>query len=240
MVVEKLRGRLERGRVDDSQQVVQPGRLADRLVEPANSQGGNLASRRMGVEDDRVAGRQHVDCVGRQGRQAVCDRGDCPDDSERRVVGEGQSVVPAGVVGAQVLDARNQRDRLLELGDLVIEPADLGLFQLSSAQLVGPVNTDSPDAVDGLLAVGQTAAPELLEGRSGRLDGGIDGGEYTEVPCRMSGRLAVAGDGPVAHLGQDLLNHVADQIFSHLHGRYRCKEGPVGLVVSCRSEREGG
>ena len=149
-------------------------------------------------------------------------------------------MVPAGVVGSQVLDAGNQRDHLLELGDLVIEPADPGLFQLSSAQLVGPVNTDSPDAVDGLLAVGQTAAPELLEGRSGRLDGGIDGGEYAEVPCRMNGRLAVAGDGPVAHLGQDLLNHVADQIFSHLHGRYRCKEGPVGLVVSCRSERAGG
>src|SRR5208337_4263950 len=129
-----------------------------------------------------------------------------------------------------------ERDRLLELGDLVIEPADPGLFQLGSAQLVGPVNTDSPDALDGFLAVGQTAEPELLEGRPCRLDGGIDGGEYAEVPCRMSGRLAVAGDGPVAHLGQDLLNHITDQLFSHLHGRYRCKEGPVGWMVSCRSE----
>src|SRR5208337_2542558 len=128
-----------------------------------------------------------------------------------------------------------QRDRLLELGDLVIKPADPGLFQLGSAQLVGPVNTDSPDALDGFLAVGQTAAPELLEGRPG----GIDGGEYTEAPCPMSGRLAVADDGPVAHLGQDLLNHITDQIFSHLHGRYRCKEGPVLLMVSCRSEFAG-
>jgi len=106
-------------------------------------------------------------------------------------------VVPAGVVGSQVLDAGNERDRLLELGDLVIEPADPGLFQLGSAQLVGPVNTDSPDALDGFLAVGQTAAPELLEGRPGGIDGGIDGGEYTEVPCRMSGRLAVAGMAPL-------------------------------------------
>ena len=79
----------------------------------------------------------------------------------------------------------------------MIEPADLGFFQFGPAQLIGLVNTDASDAVDRLLAVGQTAAPKLLEGRPGRLDGSIDGGEYAEVPRRMSGRLAVAGDDPV-------------------------------------------
>ena len=43
-------------------------------------------------------------------------------------------------------------------------------------------------------------------------------------------------EGAVSHLRQDLLNDVTNQIFSHLHGRYRCKEGPVGWMVSCRSE----
>ena len=42
VVVEELRGRLERRRVDDRDQVVEADRLADRLVEPADALGGDL------------------------------------------------------------------------------------------------------------------------------------------------------------------------------------------------------
>ena len=57
LVVKQGRRRFERRRVDDREQVVDADRLADRLVEPADALGGDLAARRVGVEDDGVARR---------------------------------------------------------------------------------------------------------------------------------------------------------------------------------------
>ena len=71
-----------------------------------------LASRGMGVEDDRVAGGQHVDRVARERRQAVRHRRDGADDSEGDVVGQRQAVVARVVVGSEVLDPRHLRNRV--------------------------------------------------------------------------------------------------------------------------------
>ena len=64
---------------------------------------------------------------------------------------------------------------------------------------------------------------------SAAVDGGVGRREDAQVPGRPALRLAVGRSGPVAHLGEHLLDHAADQIFGHLHGRYRYEEGPVGF-----------
>ena len=75
-----------------------------------------------------------------------------------------------------------------------------------------------PDALDGLVAVGERAS---LERRGTRLAPRARRRRPSRTPRGFpttSVRFAVGHDGPVAHLGQDFLDHVADQVFGHLHG----------------------
>ena len=198
----------------------------------------------MGVEDDRVARGQHVDRVAGERGQAVRDRRDRADDAERDVVGQRQAVVARVVVGAQVLDARHHGDGVLKLGDLVVEPADLGLFELEPPELLGLVDTDLADALDGLAAVGERPALERLERRLRRPSPRRPPSRRRRgCPTSRDGALPLVRDGPVPHLGQDLLDHVADQIFGHLHGWHRCvlKDGSVRIQrpdsadIGCRT-----
>ena len=71
--------------------------------------------------------------------------------------------------------------------------------------------------VDGLLAVGQRARAERLEGRLGRGDGGVGRRDRRRALPDGFGR-AVRGRRAAAHLGEDLLDDAADQVFGHLHG----------------------
>ena len=113
------------------------------------------------------------------------------------------------------------RDGVAELGDLVVEPADLGLLELQPAEFLGLLDADLADAVDGLLAVGERPGAERLEGRVGRQHGGVGRGKTPRLPDGRVG-FAVARRSPVAHLGEDLLDDAADQVFGHLHGGHRC------------------
>ena len=61
-------------------------------------------------------------------------------------------------------------------------------------------------------------ALERLKGRFGRSHGVIHRREDAQVAGRAGRDLAVGRSGPASHLGEDLLDHVADQIFGHLHG----------------------
>ena len=178
-----------------------------------------IRARGMGVENDRVARGQHVDRVAGQRRQAVSDRRDRADDAERDVVGQGQPVVARIVVGAQVFDARDDGDGVLELGDLVVEPADLGLFQLEPPELLGLVDADAADALDGLACDRRAAGSGTPETRPRPL--GRRHRPWRKRPGFPTGGTGLCrwiGRGPAAHLGEDLLDHVADQVFGHLHG----------------------
>ena len=115
-----------------------------------------------------------------------------PIDAERGVVGQGQAAVARVVLGAEVLDPRDPGDRVAELGDLVVEPADLGLLELQPAELLGLLDADLADAVDRLLAVLERAGAERLEGRVGRRDG-VVGRRRRRPGCPMAARgLAIA------------------------------------------------
>src|SRR5262249_40192081 len=113
---------------------------------------------------------------------------------------------------------RDQRNRLAELADLVIEPADLGLLELEPTQFLGLIDADLADARDRLAAILQRPGLEHLERGVRSPDGIIDRGEDPEIARGSTRGLAVAQDGPVPHLEQHFLDHVADDVFSHLHG----------------------
>ena len=180
---------------------------------------GDAGAAGVRVADQGVAGGQHVDGVAGQRRQRVRHRRDDADDAERGVFLQGDAVLAAEGFGAQELDAGDAVGDDLELLDLVLEPADLGLFQFLAAELLGLVDADLADAVDGLAAVVQAAAPRTAAGRRPRRRRRSSTSSKTPRRRPWRGRcsrrrLAVA----VAHLGQDLLDHVADQVVGDLHG----------------------
>ncbi len=128
-----------------------------------------------GVEDDSVAGGKHVDGVAGEGGEAVGDGRDGADHAEGGVVGERQAAIAGGVVGAEVLHAGDRGDRDVQLRDLVIEPADLGLFEFLATEFLSLLEADPLDELDGTVAVAERSAAEGLKGRLGGGDGGLDG-----------------------------------------------------------------
>ena len=127
------------------------------------------------------------------------------------------AVLAAEGVGAQELDAGDAVGDDLELLDLVLEPADLRLFQFLAAELLGLLDADLADAGDGLAAVFEAARLELALRLGGGGDGGVDVVE--DAALRGRGRCRRRGGGlAVAHLRQHLLDHAADQIIGDLHG----------------------
>ena len=147
----------------------------------------------MGVEDDGVAGGEHADGVAGQGGQAVGDGRDRAYDAEGRVVGEGDAVIAGVAFGAQVLDAGDGGNGVTQLGDLVVEAADLGFLKFSAAEFLGVFDADLADAGDGPGAVFEGAGTEDAEGGLGRAHGVVDRGVDAGGAGRaVVGRLAVA------------------------------------------------
>ena len=76
-----------------------------------------------------------------------------------------------------------------------------------------------PDAVDGLAAVGQRPrSGTAAKAASAAATASSTVAKTPRLPDGRDAALPLPRDGPVPHLGQDLLDHVADEIFSHLHG----------------------
>ena len=95
------------------------------------------------IADQGVAGGEHVDGVAGQRRQRVRHRRDDADDAERGVFLQRDAVLAAERVGAQELDAGDAVGDDLQLLDLVLQPADLGFFQLLAAQRARPARCRS-------------------------------------------------------------------------------------------------
>jgi hypothetical protein len=88
------------------------------------------------VEDDGVAGGDDVDDVAAERGDGMRDRQNGADDAERRVLLQGDAVVAAHAVRLDPLDAGHELHDL-QLLDLVLEAADLGLLELELAPLGG-------------------------------------------------------------------------------------------------------
>ena len=148
-------------------------------------------------------------------------RRDRADDSERRVIREGQPTVAGVVVGPEVFDARHARDGVTELADLVIEPANLRFLELGPTELLGLLDADLADAVHGLATIVERPGPERSKRGLGCRNGVVRRGKDAKVARRPRCGFAIAQDSPVAHLGQHFLDDVADDVFGHLHGGHR-------------------
>ena len=97
----------------------------------------------------------------------------------------------------------------LELLDLVLQPADLGLFHLHRAQLDALVDGDAADVADDPPAVFQRAARELLEGLAGGGHGLVDAGELAEPALQST----VGGPlGPGGPIGPQATDHLFDDV----------------------------
>ena len=151
-------GRFERRLGDDADQVVDAQVAVDRLVEAPHAFGRDALAAGMRVDDQRVAAGDHADRVAGDRGQRVRDRRDRADHAERGVLDDRQAVIAAEHFAAQELDARRPLAERLELFDLVLQPADLGLFHLHRAQLDALVDGDAADVVDDPLAVFDASA----------------------------------------------------------------------------------
>ena len=76
-------GRFEGRLGDHRDQVVDPDFASDRFIEAANTFRGDSFPRRVRVDHHRVATREHADGIASDRRQAVCNRSDRADHTER-------------------------------------------------------------------------------------------------------------------------------------------------------------
>ena len=209
-MIEDLAGRFERRLVDDRDQVLHSGRLVDCPVEAADSFAGDPRPDGMRVEDDRVAGRQHAHHVAGQRRQRVGDGRDRADHAERGVLGHGQPVV-AAVASHLRNSIPGTSLTILQLLDLVIEAADLRLFEFQPAQLVGLLIANPIDASDGLGPIGQRPVAESLEAfrRGGHRI--VDRAEH--APIAVGVAVTAVRCSSASQLGEHLLHHLPDGLF---------------------------
>ena len=80
---------------------------------------------------------------------------DCANDTERRVFFQRNAVVAAARVGAEPVHPWHQFDQT-QLGDLVVETADLGFFKFNLAPLLGVLLSHRLDDFLNLAAGGDT------------------------------------------------------------------------------------
>ncbi len=173
-MVEDRLGAVERRLFDDRDQTVDADGLVDRLVEKLRAFASDPGGAGMRIEHDGIAGCEHVDDVPGQRRQRMRDRRDRPDDAEGGVLVQGDAVATAEGIGTQRLDARHALGTDYELVDLVFQPADLGLFQLLTTQLLRLVFANAANAIDSFPALVEIARFELLLRLAGRGHGIIN------------------------------------------------------------------
>ena len=91
---------------DDANQVINSNLGMDRLVETTNPFGRDFLAAGVRIDNDRVATGNHVDRITSDRWQRVGYRCDRPDDSERSVFDDRQTMVAAENLAFHELDAR--------------------------------------------------------------------------------------------------------------------------------------
>ena len=135
----------------------------------------------------------HAHGVAGERGQRVGHGRDGADHAEGGVLDHRQAVVAAEDLAAEELDAQRPLAQRLELLDLVLQPADLGLFHLHRAQLDALLDGDAADVADDAAAVGQRHGREPLEGLAGGGHRRVDVGEQAEAAL-----LAAVAPAPAA------------------------------------------
>ena len=98
--------RLQRRFRDDADQIVDPHITMDGLVESAHAFGRHSFSAGVRIDDQAVAGRNHVHRVARDCGQRVGDGRDRPDHAKRCVFDDGQAVITTEDLALHEFDTR--------------------------------------------------------------------------------------------------------------------------------------
>ena len=152
---------------------------------------------------------------------------DGADHAEWGILGHGQPVVAA--------DASHFRNSMpgtsltmLQLLDLVIEPADLCLFEFQPAQFVGLLIANLVNAGDGFATIGQGGVAELFEALVRGAHGVVD--RLEDAPIAVLASAVAAGRArPTSQLGKHLLDNLPNGLFVGLDHR-----GPFICSSLCR------
>ena len=139
----------------------------DRLVESANSFGSDFLATRVRIHHERIAASDHTNGVAGDRGQRMGHRRDGPDHSERSMLDDCQTVVPAETLRFEELDSRGLFTEGFELRNFVFESSDFGLIHFHRAELNAIVDGDTSDMVDDAAAIGDRAFAELFERGSG-------------------------------------------------------------------------
>ena len=171
-------GRFVGRRNDERDQVLDPEPFGDGPVVRRNGVGNAVNAAGVRVADERVARGDHVDGVGRDGRNRMGDGRDHADHSEGRELLEAEAMRSARRVRLEPLDSGNPMQHP-ELLDLVLEPADPGLLELERPPWDRVLRRHRFDACHDGFTVVERQPAELTLGFGRRGDRIIDPREET-------------------------------------------------------------
>ena len=117
----------------------------------------------MGVIDNRVTRRDHVNRIPREGRDTVGRRRHRTDDSPRREVDDREAKVAAESHALKELNARHKVATDLEFLDLMLQPSDLGLVEFNRAPLLSLGHAHLADHLDRFASRGHPEIAELFK-----------------------------------------------------------------------------
>ena len=206
-------GGLQRGLGDDADQIVDAEVLGDRLVESPHAFRRDPLAAGVGIDDQRVAGGDHVDGVAGEGGERVGHGRDGPDDPEGCVFDHRQAMVATEHLAPHELHAGGAFAERLELLDLVLEASDLRLLHLHRSQLDALIDGNAADVLDDASAIFERPPGQLFERVPSRGHGLLHAGEDTIA----SGEAGPAVRGRSADLGQHLGHDLANERFIDLH-----------------------
>ena len=147
---------------DDGGDVLDAGFAEDGLVVGAHGDGGAPGGARMRVEHYRVARSADVYDVAGQGGNGMRAGRDRANHAEGRVFLQCDAVIAAAGVGPEPFNAGDELDDL-QLGDLVVQPANLCLVELQFAPSLRVGGGHRLDDVDDLHARGDARLLQLQE-----------------------------------------------------------------------------
>ena len=188
---EQIEG-LDARRLDSGDDVINSDLAEDRFVVGAHGHGGAAGPTGMRIEDDGISGGHHVDDIAGESGDRVSDWQNRADDTEGRVFLEGDATIAAHRVRLEPLGAGDVFGDL-ELGDLVVDAADLGLLHLEAAPWLGVCDGHAFDDFDHLGATRDAEFFQLEVGVGGGVGGFVNAGENPALAGLTTATAAAGG-----------------------------------------------
>ena len=168
-------GALDGGVAHHGDEPLRTARGDDGVVQLLDEKAAHLLGRRVHVEDDGVARRDHADGIADDGLGGIRRRRDGADDAVGRAFDEHQTVVARLRDGAQDLGARRLVGDEQVLVHLVVDAAEAGLFDGHRSQLLHDIVHTLAQGRDATVPPFEShLVNQVFVGGAGRFHGGVD------------------------------------------------------------------